>query len=416
MSKYDVLLRHLNREIRARKSAEDISEQKHSELYHISHAMDNIEAEKELRGKALKKQAAKIKVERYAKSILESILESSIRYSIVSTDLKGDILVWNEGAHKIYGYTAAEVVNKKNMEILYRPEDVRSGFAQHTLDVAFTTNKYEGIIVRVRKDKSHFIADVTITTRRNAQGKIEGFVMISKDITNEQLLKEQLIKSNQELEQFVYITSHDLKAPLRAIERLSEWILEDCGESLTGSCKENFTLIRQRVFRMFNLIDGILQYSKAGFTELDIDTVDVNAMIQEISDDLDPDKKFTIIYSQKLPVFQTTKILLMHVFFNLVSNSMKHHHHGKGTIEIGVKDLGLYYEFYVSDDGPGIDPQYFEKIFQIFQTLRSRDELESTGIGLSISKKLVESQGGKMSVESVKGNGSVFHFTWPKRV
>ena len=224
----------------------------------------------------------------------------------------------------------------------------------------------------------------------------------------------QLIKSNQELEQFAYIASHDLKAPLRAVDRLSTWILEDCEDKLDGQSKENLALLKRRVNRMSNLVDGILQYSRAGRVDVNIAIVDIKALLQEVIDTLNPSQQFTIQYTGNFPSFWTSKIPLSQVFSNLISNSMKHHHLERGVIEIGVREVGEFYEFYVADDGPGIAPEYFETIFQIFQTLRSKDEVESTGVGLSIVKRIVEYHGGEVNVESSEGKGAVFRFTWPK--
>lgn len=236
----------------------------------------------------------------------------------------------------------------------------------------------------------------------------------TRDITKAKLLEDKLIKSNRELEQFAYIASHDLKAPLRAIEKLASWIEEDCGDKLDAKSKANLTLLRQRVTRMSNLIDGILQYSRAGRVDLDVREVNTKELLREVIDSLNPDRRFSIRFIGNLPTFQTAKIPLSQVFSNLLSNSIKYHHQNKGEIDIGVRELENFYEFFVADDGPGIGREYFEKIFEVFQTLQSKDDIESTGIGLSIVKKIVESQGGEVSVESDIGKGAVFRFTWPK--
>jgi len=352
--------------------------------------------------------------EKLAKDLLQNIIESSIEYSIVATDMEGIILVWNEGAHRNYGYTADEMVGKKNILTLYTPSDVQSGECKKFFESALVTEKAEGTWERIRKDGSHFLASVVVSLRRNEAGQPIGYVMISKNITKEKALEQQLIKTNKELEQFAYVASHDLKAPLRAIDRLVTWIEEDNADKLDDKSKDNLTLLRQRVNRMSDLITGILQYSRTGRTDFQIHTVDTKQLIQSIIDSLNPSKKFTIKYADNLPVLQTDETQLGQVFSNLIDNSIKHHHGGKGNIEIGVRDAGDYYEFSVSDDGPGIEPEYHEKIFVIFQTLQSKDEFESTGIGLSIVKKIVEAQDGKITVHSSKGKGATFSFTWPK--
>ncbi len=422
MSDYDVLLRHLNREIRARKEAEGISDTKVSELYQANLRLERLLARQKKISKKLKErtrdleiQKAKTEKERHAKSALQKILESPIEYSITVLNLQGDIIMWNRGAEKLYGYRAEDVVHKINIRALHIPEDLNSGRVQQLLDTTYRKNTADGIFERIRKDKSHFTAAVNMSLLRNEVGAPIGYVVISKDITKQKRLEDKLIKSNQELEQFAYIASHDLKAPLRAIERLSSWIEEDCEATLDEKSKENLALLRKRVSRMSKLIDGILNYSRAGRIDLDIDFVNTRELLLDVVDGLNPSKQFTICYAENLPNFNTEKVQLSQVFSNLLSNSIKHHHRNTGLIEIGVQDLGEFYEFSVADDGPGIEPEYFEKIFQIFQTLQSKDVVDSTGIGLSIVKKIVEFQGGEVTLSSIKGKGTTFRFTWPKR-
>ncbi|KTD53702.1 two-component sensor histidine kinase [Legionella santicrucis] len=352
----------------------------------------------------------------YTKSILQSILESTIEYSIVATDLNGAILVWNEGAYRNYGYQADEMIHKKNILLLHTSEDLESGAAQKFMKAALEQGKAEGVFERVRKDGSRFTASVTLSIRRDDEGTPMGYAMISKDITEAKRIEKELIKSNEELEQFAYITSHDLKAPLRAIQRLACWIEEDNKDKLDEKSKENLMLLRKRSIRLANLIDGILQYSRAGRVDLNIETVDTQEILKDIVDSLNSDGRFKIKYPKNFPIFETAKTPLIQVLSNLIGNSIKHHHRKKGSISIDIDTLGSFYLFTVKDDGPGIDPEFFDKIFVVFQTLKSRDELEATGIGLSIVKKIVEFQGGKVMVQSHVGHGTTMSFTWPRHV
>lgn len=352
----------------------------------------------------------------YTKSILQSILESAIEYSIVGTDLHGTILVWSEGSRSNYGYQADEMIHKKNIRMLHTPEDIESGAAQKFMQTALEQGKAEGTFERVRKDGSRFTAFVTLSIRRDDEGTPIGYAMISKDITEAKRIENELIKSNEELEQFAYITSHDLKAPLRAIQRLACWIEEDNKDKLDEKSKENLMLLRKRSIRLANLIDGILQYSRAGRVDLNIEIVDTQEILKDIVDSLNSDNRFKIKYPKNFPIFETAKTPLIQVLSNLIGNSIKHHHRKNGSISIDIDTLGSFYLFTVKDDGPGIDPEFFDKIFVVFQTLKSRDELESTGIGLSIVKKIVESQGGKVMVQSQVGHGTTMSFTWPKCV
>lgn len=225
------------------------------------------------------------------------------------------------------------------------------------------------------------------------------------------LLKER----NQELDQFAYVVSHDLKAPLRAIANLSEWIEEDLGGQLPADNQHQLALLRSRVYRMEALINGLLAYSRVGRIDTAIEPVSLGNLLADVIDSLDPPPTFQIHLPAKLPILNTKRLLLNQVFSNLISNAIKHHDRPDGKVFITVQDQDSFYEFAVTDDGPGIDPRYHSKVFVIFQTLKARDEQENTGVGLSIVKKIVETEGGTIHVESQVGQGTTFRFTWPKR-
>lgn len=225
-----------------------------------------------------------------------------------------------------------------------------------------------------------------------------------------------LERANAELSQFAYIVSHDLKAPLRAISNLSQWIEEDLAEVMSGETRNHMALLRGRVRRMEEMISGILEYSRIGRVQAAMVTVDVAALITEIGDMLGLPAGFRIEIEDDLPILRTPRLRLNQVLTNLIGNAVKHHHRDHGLIRIGCKDLGERYEFSVSDDGPGIAPEFHDKIFMIFQTLQPRDKLDSTGIGLTLVKKIVEELGGRIEVESQPGAGTTFRFTWPKEI
>ncbi|WP_072144739.1 sensor histidine kinase [Hymenobacter sp. AT01-02] len=225
----------------------------------------------------------------------------------------------------------------------------------------------------------------------------------------------QLEGRNQELDQFAYVVSHDLKAPLRGIETASRWIEEDMGQELPEHIREFLLLMRTRVHRMENLISGILELARVGRTSQADERVNVRELLQEIIDSLAPPGGFRMELPSYLPTLTTNRVQLHQVFSNLISNALKYHDHpATGTILIGCREERTHYTFSVRDNGPGIAPEYHERIFVIFQTLTERDTLESTGVGLAIVKKIVERQGGTIHVESAEGQGANFLFTWPK--
>ncbi|MBV2091646.1 MAG: CHASE domain-containing protein [Candidatus Thiodiazotropha sp. (ex Ctena orbiculata)] len=215
------------------------------------------------------------------------------------------------------------------------------------------------------------------------------------------------------LEQFAYVTSHDLKAPLRAVSNLAEWIEEDLTDKLDSSSKEQLALLRDRVRRMHDLIEGLLEYSRVGKTSDDNATIDTRELIQEITDSLSPQKGFTIKIKGEMPVLKADRLQLGQVFSNLISNSLKHHGGRKGKIRICSKQVGKFYEFTVCDNGQGIAPEYHDKVFKMFQTLKSSDFNNSTGIGLALVKKIVIEHGGSIQLNSAVNEGACFTFLWP---
>lgn len=228
-------------------------------------------------------------------------------------------------------------------------------------------------------------------------------------------LARALKKSNEELDQFAYVTSHDLRAPLRGIANLSRWIEEDMGDRFTPEAHEQMNLLRGRVHRMEALIDALLKYSRVGRVRIPLQHVNVNGLLEEVVDLLAAPERIKITVAEHLPTLLTQRVPLEQVFLNLIGNAIKHHNSEGGTIGVECRDIGDFFEFTVRDDGPGIAPQYHEKIFQIFQTLSARDRIEGTGMGLTIVRKLVERQGGAIRVESAEGAGAAFCFTWPKQ-
>ena len=233
---------------------------------------------------------------------------------------------------------------------------------------------------------------------------------------NQELLEKTslLRKRNQELDRFAYVTSHDLKAPLRAIANLATWLSEDLEGKIPEENQQQLGLMRSRVKRMDNLIQGLLDYSRVGRKKTVIKKIAVKDLIYEAIDSLSPPPEFEIVVSDSMPILETEAILLQQVFSNLIGNAIKYHPQQKGKIIVSVEEEENFYRFAVTDDGMGIAPQYHDRIFTIFQTLQARDTIESTGIGLSIVKKIVESKGGKIWVESQLGEGATFYFTWSK--
>ena len=227
-------------------------------------------------------------------------------------------------------------------------------------------------------------------------------------------LLDELERSNNELKDFAYIVSHDLKAPLRAITSLAQWLAADYGDKLDEDGKEQLELLKNRTRRMHNLIEGILTYSRIGRSKEEKDEVDLNILVSEVIATIDPPEDIVIEVVGELPTIPFERTRMEQIFQNLLGNAAMYMDKPEGRITISCTDDDSNWRFSVADNGPGIDEKYYKKIFQIFQTLRPRDEVESTGVGLTIVRKIVRMHGGEITVESKLGEGSTFHFTIPK--
>ncbi|GFE70347.1 PAS domain S-box protein [Chroococcus sp. FPU101] len=347
---------------------------------------------------------------------------------IAHVSLAGQWLRVNQKLCDIVGYTREELLQLTFQDITYSEDlDIDLGYVNKLL--ASEIDNYSLEKRYIRKDGSliwvninvsfvydtvlprqpkYFIGVVEdIDQRKEAEQELQALNDVLMQTTN--LLR----KRNQELDQFSYIVSHDLKAPLRAIANLSEWIEDDLEGQLPEENQQQMQLLRQRVHRMEDMINGMLVYSRAGRTEVAVEPVYIKDLIEEIIDSLAPPETFKIIIPSSNPQLMTKRLLLTQVLANLISNAIKHHERPDGTIEISIKDLGNAYEFAVADDGAGIAPEYHDKIFGVFQTLKPRDGNENTGIGLSIVKKIIESEGGSITLESDVNQGATFRFTWP---
>lgn len=238
--------------------------------------------------------------------------------------------------------------------------------------------------------------------------------LVRADLERERIL-QKLRKTNEELESFARVASHDLKAPLRGIDNLVSWIVEDPDSRLSEESQHNAGRLRTRVARLEALLDGLLEYSRAGKRQAKVEPVDTRLMCEQVIEYLAPSERFTISVAPDLPVVNTVKPALETVLRNLIGNAVKHHDRDEGRIEVSAEDQGDAYQFIVRDDGPGIDPAHHDRVFDIFQTLAPGSKLGSSGIGLSIVTRLVASAGGSIHIESDAGErGTAVHFTWKK--
>lgn len=237
---------------------------------------------------------------------------------------------------------------------------------------------------------------------------------LKKQLDESNRLNSQLENANQELKDFAYIVSHDLKAPLRGISSLAEWISHDYRDKIDDEGNRMLDLLAGRIQRMNSLIDGILQYSRIGRVTEEPVEADLNKVVNDVISMLGYHSNIEIKIENSLPAVRTEETRIIQIFQNLIGNAVKYMDKPQGMIRVGSRMEGEFWVIYVADNGPGINEKYFEKIFKIFQTLHPRDKVESTGVGLTIVKKIVELYGGRVWLESKVGSGTTFFFTLPR--
>ena len=359
----------------------------------------------------------------------EAKAESDKLYRIISENSKdviclhdsdGTIKYVSPSIFENLGYTVEEMSQFTFMDLLH-PHELMGAW----VEIQQSMKEQKDIMVQLRlknKADKYIYFETIFKPVADEHGNIIGYQSSSRDIQMRKeaeikmdLYMRDLEKTNRELDKFAYVVSHDLKAPLRAIANLSSWIEEDMGVHMSEEVKSNFDLLLGRVVRMEALIDGILTYSRVSRQKNPRETVDVGQLVNQSIDLLGRPAAYEFNIANNMPVIFTDKIKLQQVFMNLFSNAIKHNDKPEGKINISFEELKDSWCFTVEDNGPGIEREFHERIFVIFQTLQARDKKESTGVGLAIVKKIIDEQNGKVWVDSEKGKGSAFHFIWMKK-
>ncbi|MBI1183476.1 PAS domain S-box protein [bacterium] len=365
-------------------------------------------------------------IKRAQQKIIESeerlkLATSSLSIGIFDWDIEANKLIWDASMYDLFEVKKEDFNGAYDaFEKCLVPDDLEK--TNEAVQLSITQGKMLDASFRIKtKNGQPKIIKANAKVFCDSQGKPTRMVGLNYDITQQAEAEAKLIeytsnleKINAELDQFAYVVSHDLKAPLRAINNLSTWIEEDLEECMNEDLKGQFTLLRGRVLRMEGLINGILQYSRAGRIKTNNQQVDVNLLLTEMCDSLKTSDAITFELPHDIPTLYTEKVALEQVFANLVSNAIKYNDKAQTHIKIDYRYEEDKIIFSVADNGPGINKKYFDKIFVIFQTLQARDQFESTGVGLSIIKKIVEEKGGKIWLESVEKEGTTFYFSWPK--
>jgi PAS domain S-box-containing protein len=352
--------------------------------------------------------------------LLAAAVESSVD-SIIITTTHGDVEYVNPHYEKYSGLKAEEVIGKNIMEMREFIEN------RHILSESPSNKGAElvwiGELQTRRADGRNHDELVTISPLRNSEGEMANQSLVIEDITKRRALEqsierngEELQRSNHDLEQFAYVASHDLKAPLRAIEVLVSWLKDDLEEYQEGDVHENLDLLQSRTKRLSRLLDDLLAYSRAGRKIGGVKEVDIKEFVDDIAILIAPPEGFVIETVGNLPTIVTHHAPLETVFRNLMSNAIKHSPvPEEGRIRVYAEDRGDMVEFAVEDNGVGIPQEYADKVFKMFQTLKARDEMEGSGMGLAIVQRIIDWQGGEIWFhDGPDGKGAVFKFTWSK--
>lgn len=272
-----------------------------------------------------------------------------------------------------------------------------------------------------RRDGSVFPASVSRSTWSDGDGQFMAVVV--RDITerkaSEKLIAkkiQELQRSNRDLDDFAYIASHDLRSPLRGIESLAGWVIEDAAEQLPTESRDHLEKLIGRIKFMQSLLSNLLAYSRVGRVSERVQSVDTQKMVVEISNMLSKPEKMTVI-AKDLPTIDTLQTPLETCLRNLIDNAIKHHDRDDGVVTVTSRQEKDNVYFEVADDGPGIPKRSLERVFKIFQTLQPRQNSTSgSGVGLSIIKKTIETYGGSISVASTVGQGATFTLRVPKEI
>ena len=307
--------------------------------------------------------------------------------------------------NEIIGHTGIEAYNKKEAEKFLEQDRLafKKGYSEVIEDIQYPVNGKKHVLFTKK------------TCFKNSKG--EKFILgIARDVTEREQLIEELKRSNKELDDFAYITSHDLKEPLRGIYNYSSFLIEDYKDKLDKDGKEKLYTLKKLSKRMEKLIDDLLHYSRLNKIKLEPKKVDLDKLIYDIKDNIKltlEEKNITLHIPKKLPKINCKKILVNELFTNLIVNATKYNDKENKWIEVGLKKNSKDpYVFYVRDNGIGIKEKHFKEIFHIFKRLNGKEKFgEGSGFGLTIAEKIIKEHNGKIWLESRFGEGTIFYFT-----
>ena len=345
-------------------------------------------------------------------------LVESAEDAIVTKSLDGVIRSWNPGAEQLLGYSASYVIGQPITLLL--PEDRYSEEAVIMERIRRGQRVAPFETIRRKQDGSLIDVSLTISPIRDGAGTVVGASKIMRDISSrkrdEMELRRrniELAQVNSDLDDFVYTASHDLRSPLTAVHSVIQWMLED-DRSLSSESRERLMLMRRRITRMQRMLNDIRDYARSGrIATTSGPTVTAAELVQDVVALLDVPVGFTVHCNSSMETVNVRRVPLEQVFHNLIGNAIKHHDRRTGEVMVSVTENPGSLRFSVVDDGPGVPADYGEAIFEMFQTLKPRDEVEGSGLGLALVRKTIGRLGGRCGVESAGDRGSRFWFEWP---
>jgi two-component system sensor kinase FixL len=366
--------------------------------------------------------------ERVEQALINALQEWEITFNatrdpLMLVDRDYRIVQANHAASRFFGKPLGTILGEAAYELVFGTELPPQNYP---LTIAKQTNKHEDAELYLPHKDAWVL--VSADPVPDDSGDIAYFVHILRDITyrkkaevtlaklNNDLQKtvKELENSNQEHRNFAHVIAHDLKSPLRGIGSIADRLIRNYSGKIDKDGTDQLRLLIIRARRMSDFIDGILHFAEIGYVSEERHNVNVHALVTEIIGEIVIPENIEVVIEPNLPTVIAERLRLKQVFQNLISNAVKYMDKPKGFVNIGCTEENGFWKFSVADNGCGIKEKYFDKIFEIFQTLVPRDKTESTGIGLTIVKKIVELYGGKVWVTSKPGEGSTFFFTLPK--
>ena len=374
----------------------------------------------------------------------EPLINSIKGIAIIVTDTKGIIKSFNKDAEKLLQYKANEVIEKENFIIFHDKEELRKRSKYLSKKVHKHIEGFETIIIYndsnglvntewtfIQKTGSKILVDLNISSVNNENSDIIGYICSIKNLNNKLSTESQLkneihslyknlndkskevLLLNSELRTVTYNLSHSIKTPLHGINQISQWLKEDYKDSIGSDARELLNMLIYRVEKLNAIIDNLLEYTDIKVKLEKLSKLDLNYVLKNLINFLNVPQNIEINIARNMPHLKIEKKYIESIFTNLIENSIKFMDKEKGRIEVGFVELNKEYMFFIRDNGPGIEEKYFEKIFTMFHSINNNESIENLGVGLALTKKIVELHGGTIHIESKIKEGTTVFFTLP---